>query len=273
MVVFTKPSKAIGVLGGMGPEATAQFYKELIRECQTRYGAKYDSDFPEIIIYSLPLPDVVEGVSNRPKVLLSLKFGLRKLEKAGADFIVSPCNTIDIFYNETKEAVRIPFYSIVQETAKKVDSKKFKIVGIVGTEALLKSGLYDNILGECGIKLVKPDRNDRKILTRVILRILKGKKLVTDKAELVRMIKRLQVRGAEGIILGCTELPLIIQQEDANVMLFDTIKILAESAVMLSFGRSGVAAARKSVALEGRVQVPATALKSAASAKIHNHRC
>ncbi|HZX10852.1 MAG TPA: aspartate/glutamate racemase family protein, partial [Acidobacteriota bacterium] len=94
--------KKIGILGGMGPEATADFYLRIIRIFQKKYGAIYDSDFPEILIINLPIPDVVENPKEEDKVREMLINAVKKLEKSGADFIAIPCNTVTYYISEMK---------------------------------------------------------------------------------------------------------------------------------------------------------------------------
>ena len=212
----------------MGPEATATFYSELIRLFQIRYGAKYDSDYPEIIIFNLPLPDVVMSVKSRNKIALALKYGLKKLEKAGADFIVAPCNTICAYYTETRNCVRIPVYSIIKETVRIALKSGAKAVGILGTQLTIKSRLYDDALKQYGVKVIKPTEDEALQTMRIILNILKGKKRTEDVRTLLAIIRRMQNYGADGIILGCTELPLLLKKSDSKIILFDTLKILAD---------------------------------------------
>ena len=160
MIAFTASYKTIGVLGGMGPEATAFFYSEIIRLFQKQCGAKYDSDYPEILIYNLPLPDVVRKPVKQSRVTDILQYGLRKLEAAGADFIVAPCNTINAFYEEMCRCVSIPVYNIIDETAAKVSASGIKKVGILGTLLTLKTNLYGKALGRYSIEMMKPTERE-----------------------------------------------------------------------------------------------------------------
>ncbi len=261
MIVFTTRYKAIGILGGMGPEATARFYSEIIRGFQKQYGAKFDSDYPEIIIYNLPLPDIVEKPAKRNSIIALIKYGLRKLEAAGADFIVAPCNTLNAFYDEMRKCIGIPVCSIVEETARKVSASGMKRVGILGTRLTLKTGLYDNALGRYGIETVKPAEKEVTAITTAILNILEGSKKQRDKAKLLAIINRMERTGAQGVVLGCTELPLLLNQKDTPTKLFDTLAILADFTVLKArIGRSVVEAAFWSVAPAAWVRVPASAL-------------
>lgn len=218
--------KKIGILGGMGPEATAELYLQIIRIFQQEYGAVYDNDYPEILICSLPLPDIVEKVASREEIIKKLTEGLRKLEKAGADFVAIPCNTVISFLSEIKCCVSIPIVNIVEETLLEIEKTKLKKVGLLATELTTKSGLYLNPFPEIEV-LVLPDENLKEI-TQIIIRVLSGKKNAEDIILLQSFIKDLQDKGAEKVILGCTELPLLIPEGKDTL---NTINILARSIV------------------------------------------
>ena len=210
--------KTIGILGGMGPQATAELYLRIIRIFQQDYGAKYDDDFPEMIILNLPIPDVVERPSQEIKVKQMLVEGAKKLEIAGGDFIVIPCNTVTKYLRQMKESVSIPIISIVEETIRQTAS--LRDVGILATELTIKSNLYPG--------MIYPEKNVQECTTKIIMNILAGRFLEEDRKFLLSEIERLQQKGAEKVILGCTELPLLVRMND-NAL--DTINILAEATV------------------------------------------
>lgn len=244
MIVFTGRYKAIGILGGMGPEATAAFYGRLIKNFQELNSAQYDADYPEIFIYNLPLPDVVT-TTKKGDIASSLQYGIRKLENAGADFIVAPCNTVNAFYAEMAKSAKIPIYSIIDETARKISEVGLKTVGILGTRWTLRAGLYDKALSRYGMRALKPSAQDAKAVTGVIVNLLKGRKTAYDRMKLLAIIDKLAAKGAQGVVLGCTELPLLISQQDSAATIFDSLQILADFTVrMAGTGRSGVAEAR-----------------------------
>lgn len=218
--------KKIGILGGMGPEATADFYLRIIRLFQKKYGSVYDSDFPEIFIVNLPIPDVVENPNEENKVREMLINAVKKLEKSGADFIVIPCNTVTYYISEMKNAVSIPIINIIKETANEVLKSGIKKVGLLGTEMTIKSNIYANVLKD--IQVLTLNEIEQKETTKIILNILAGKKSRKDKKKLIEFIQKLKDLGAGKVILGCTELPLAIK---GNIDAFDTLDILAKSTV------------------------------------------
>ena len=218
--------KTIGILGGMGPEATAELYLRIIRFFQQKYGAIYDSDFPEIIIVSLPILDVVENSDEQSKVKEMLIGGVQKLEKVGADFVAIPCNTVTYYIKEMQDAVSIPIINVLQETANEVIRSGVKKIGLLGTETAIKSKIYADVLAN--VQIYTLNEAEQKATTKIIINILTGKKSKEDRQKLTEFIQRLKNLGAEKVILGCTELPLLIRKNDD---VFDTLEILLKSAV------------------------------------------
>jgi aspartate racemase len=213
--------KSIGILGGMGPEATAELYKRLIEEFQSK-GSIYDEDFPTIYIYNLPIPSFVDKEND---ILLSLIEGLEKLRQMGSDILTIPCNTATCIIEKYKEISG--FVSIVKETVKKIKEYRYRKVGILSTKLTLKTGIYQYLLKKEGIKIVLPTNKEKDRITRVILNILAGKKLPTDKSILEKIALRMISKGADAIILGCTELPLLFK--NSSIRTLDTIQVLTEA--------------------------------------------
>ena len=218
--------KKIGILGGMGPEATADFYFRIIKLFQQKYGAIYDSDFPEIIIVNLPIPDVVENSDEQSKVKDMLIDAVKKLEKAGANFVAIPCNTVTYCIKEMQDVVSIPIINILQETANEVIRSEVKKVGLLGTETTIKSKIYTNVLKD--LQILTLDETEQRETTKIIMNILAGRKTPEDKKKLLEFVQKLKNLGAEKVILGCTELPLLMRENDD---IFDTLEILAKSTV------------------------------------------
>lgn len=218
--------KTIGILGGMGPEATAELYLRIIRIFQKEYEAKYDDDFPEIVILNLPIPDVVENPKDESTVETMLMEGARKLEIAGADFIIIPCNTVNFFLSSIEEAVSISVVNLLREVVDEIKSKKINKVALLGTEATINKNIYRPYLTD--VELFLPRARSQKIITRIIMNILAGKKTRKDKTILLNLIEELKQKGAEKVILGCTELPILITENQDTI---DTIDVLAKAAV------------------------------------------
>jgi len=217
--------KTIGMLGGMGPEATADLYMEIVRIFQKRYGATLDKDYPPMLIYSMPLPDVVLEMEDEEKTLSALKLGCEKLEAAGVDFIGIACNTMEYFVPALRKEIRIPILSIAEETAKVAD--KYVCVGLLSTTVTSEKGTFDRAIQS----LVKLDRVDQEKLTQIIVNILAGKKQAEDKEKLLEIVSKLKSRGAGAIIVGCTDLPLLLKQTDTETPLINTTEVLASAMV------------------------------------------
>lgn len=229
--------KTIGILGGMGPEATSELYLKIIRIFQKRYGARGDADYPPMFLYNLPLPDVVQKASNVESILIT---ALKTLRGAGSDFVVIPCNTADCILKIAKNENKIPLISIVDETARFVKLRKYKKVGLLATSLTVRTEIYSKSLNEAGIQLIAPNEREQEKLTQIILNILEGSKNSGDVIRMEEIIQRMASDGAEAVILGCTELPLLITQSNAGVELINTISILAEAAVRESRGGQNV---------------------------------
>lgn len=228
--------KKIGILGGMGPEATAQAYQEIIRIFQERFGAKYDVDFPEIIIVSKPIPDVVERVENENQTLVLLNNGIAQLTTAGADFVIIACNTVQRFLPELRKSASLPILGIAEEVAKCL---QFKMVGLLATEATMNARIFEDALEPSGVTVIKPNKKEQSMVTNIILNIMNGKKTDADKAMLLMIVDSLKLSGAEAVILGCTDLPLLITQDDVSVPLIDTTQVNAEAAVTYCLNTTG----------------------------------
>ncbi len=231
--------KIIGVLGGMGPESTAIFYHAVIKQCQQQYGAKYDDDYPEIFIYNLPIPDIVEGLKQPEETLSMLVKGAEKVESIGVDFMVMPCNTAHYFYPDMAKSISIPFICIFTATAKKIKSERYKKIGFLATETTVKYKSYDTDFEKNGIELVLPNQADQDKLTGIILNILAGEKLEDDKQAIKQIIENLKQQGAEAVVLACTDLPILFDQDDVDIKLFDTVEILAEATIQYAIGKVG----------------------------------
>lgn len=231
--------KIIGILGGMGPESTAIFYQALIKQCQKQYDAKYDEDYPEIFIYNLPIPNIVDGLKKPEETLKMLIEGANKIDSIGVDFMVMPCNTAHYFYPGMAKSISIPFICIFLATAKKIKNEGVKKVGFLATETTIQYKSFDKDFEKNGIELILPNETDQKKITEIILNILAGEKLKKDKWQLQQIIKNLRQKGVEAIVLACTDIPILLKQKDVDIKIFDTVEILAESTIQYATGEIG----------------------------------
>ncbi len=226
-----KRYKTIGILGGMGPTATSDIYDRIISIFQQRFNAKYDSDFPEMIIISLPIPDVVENIENEQLTIKMLIDAIKRLQIAGSSFIAIPCNTAHIYLKQIREAVTIPVLSIMEEAAQVCIEKNLANVGLISTRFTRDRKLFDRDLKKTGINCIALNDARQLKATQLIMDILQGNLTQSNKDILFDLLQNLKNKKAEAVILGCTEFPLLIKQADAPLPLIDTTQILAEACV------------------------------------------
>lgn len=219
--------KVIGILGGMGPEATLELFRRIL----DKTSASTDQDHLRIIIDNNPkIPDrtatLLHGGEDPIPLLLSTA---TNLENAGADFIIMPCNTAHHYIDRISAGVNIPLLNMVELT---VTSIREPCVGILATDGTLASRLYHKTCSEKGILLLCPDGSDQKGTMGVIY-LVKGRQidLKNAKIRVSKVAKRLIDRGAQAIILGCTEISLVLSQGDVDVPIYDPLEILAEEAI------------------------------------------
>ncbi|MDF2633153.1 MAG: aspartate racemase [Pelosinus sp.] len=220
--------KTCGIVGGMGPEATALFYMKIIRQF------KHTKGYPPILVYSVPEPFHVansflqsnqDGHSLEKLVIEGIQIVHDKV-----DFCVIPCNTAHIYINAIRQAAKVPVFSIVEETCRHLKQHKLKKIGILATTASIDHQLYTRPLYENNIVPILPMKCQQTVVSEVICRLVKGEILAPDKAVLLAVIDNLRKMGAEGVILACTDLPILLSQNDIDFPLFDTLDILAEVA-------------------------------------------
>ncbi|MDP3726951.1 MAG: amino acid racemase [bacterium] len=222
------------MIGGMGPQASAKLLEVLIEVCAKDFGAKSDSDFPEIILNSVPVPNFITDKKNIKTVLGILKSRVKKIENFNPSCFGIACNTAHVLLKDLQTNTAVPFVSIIDEVAKKVAEAQIGKVGLLATPVTIDSGLYQKALAKKNISAVIPSNRDRKIVESIIWNVLAGRANDIDGKRLVLIAETLVKRGAQGIILGCTELPLVFPK-DASLLIFDSIDILARALLQRFF--------------------------------------
>jgi aspartate racemase len=223
--------KKIGIIGGMSPESTVEYYQYITHTYTERFG---DYDYPEVLIYSVSFQSYVDwpNLGRWDLVGKGLAEAAQKLEAAGADFVVIATNTMHIVLEDVKAAVSIPVLSLLDTIADAIIARKLKTVGLLGTRFTMEHELYPSSLKARGIDVLVPDADAREIVNTVIYNeLVKGIIRDESRSQYVKVIDDLVERGAEGIILGCTEIPLLITGDNVAVPLFDTTTIHAETAL------------------------------------------
>lgn len=232
----SKQKKTIGILGGMGPEASAYFYNLLIKLAHKKYGAVQDTDFPPILIYNLTLFGFDEtGITDADLVKKQLIEGVKKLELAGSDFIIIACNTVHSFYDSMQLSVKIPILSIIDETVEETVHKGYKSVGLLSSESTNKTHLYKDKLEARGISVLSVNNSQQEKLNQIILHVMAGEQGDFDTKVAGAIINDLVACGAEAIILGCTELPLAIDQSSFLVPVLNSNEIIIDCALAKVF--------------------------------------
>lgn len=218
----------IGILGGMGPQASAYLYKLLIDLSIRDFSAKNNNDFPEIILYSIPIPDFISSDKDRDDALFMLRDRVEELNKFDISCLAIACNTVHVLLSDLQKASRVPFISMIDEIVKKVKKDKKKKVGLLAPPSTIRYKLYQLALDKENIETIVPESRQIKIFEEVARNVLKGKILANDTKKLVNVANVLQVRGAEGIILGCTELPLVFPKK-YTLPVYSSPEILANA--------------------------------------------
>jgi aspartate racemase len=223
--------KRIGILGGMSPESTVEYYAYITRTYTERYG---DYAYPEVIIYSVSFQPYVDWPEAERWDLVAegLSKAARKLEAAGADFIVVATNTMHIVYDQVQAGVGVPVLSLLDAVGDAVLARGIETVGLLGTRFTMEKTFYQDALVRKGITVLVPDEEDRAYVNAVIYdELVAGQIRDASRAGYVEVIRRLAERGAEGVVLGCTEIPLLVDEADAGLPLLDTTVIHAEAAL------------------------------------------
>lgn len=228
--------KTIGILGGLGPIASAELYLEILKLCQKEHRAVQDYDYPKIIIVSLPLPDFDEhGSTNSAQTQTLVKEALRTLEAAGADFIAMACNTIHLLYPQLVKAVKIPIINLIEETVNYFQNFAYQKIGIICSAETSKSGLYTYAFQKRKQKLITTTKLDQKTVTKAIAAVMGGTINDLISHELTKVVHSLENAGAEVLLVGCTELPLALNHQDIRIPVIDATRILAMAAVRRAY--------------------------------------
>jgi aspartate racemase len=224
--------KTIGLIGGLSWESSKEYYRIINETVNERLGGLHSA---KCILYSLDFAESREiqqtkGWDEMTKILIDTA---QRLEAAGADIVLICTNTMHKFMPEIQREIHVPILHIADATAEKVLEKGLKKVGLLGTKMTMEEDFYKGRIGEkFGINVLVPDKDERDFIETVIIdELCVGKMNASSKKGFKQIIGKLVENGVEGIILGCTEIPLLIKQEDVNVPIFDTAEIHAKAAV------------------------------------------
>ncbi|MFA5136390.1 MAG: amino acid racemase [Patescibacteria group bacterium] len=226
-----KHRKKIGIIGGVGPQATQYIYEHIIYYAQKKYGAKNNDDYPLLLIESVPIPDFISDTKQLGKALNMLYDTAGCLIRAGVDIIALGSNTVHICLPQLKKIVSVPFMSTIDMVVNKCRQESVKKAGVLASPVLIKNSLYKKGLEKAGIETILIQDSELMIVDRMIRHIIAGIKNHMDTNKYVEIINRMLANGAERIILGCTELPLAINYEALGTKIVNSDELLAEGIV------------------------------------------
>ncbi|AJP11998.1 TPA: aspartate/glutamate racemase family protein [Clostridioides difficile] len=226
--------KTIGLIGGMSWESTITYYQVINTVIKERLGGLHSS---KCILYSVDFQEIEECQSsgNWEKSAKILADAAIKLQEAGADFIVICTNTMHKVSDKIQESIHIPLLHIADVTATVLREKEIKKVALLGTKYTMEQDFYKNVIINNGIEVLIPNEEDRIIVNDTIFNELcLGIISESSKKAFLSIIDKLGKQGAEAVILGCTEIGLLIKQNDTSIPLFDTTVIHAIEAALSS---------------------------------------
>lgn len=223
--------KTIGLIGGMSWESTVPYYQIINETVREHLGGLHSA---KIILYSVEFDEIekYQSANQWDKAAEVLGKAAHGLELAGADFILICTNTMHKIYREIQAAVSVPVYHIAELIADELAKQNIAKVGLLGTRYTMTEDFYKKVLTERGIEVLIPEKNEdiQMINTVIFDELCQGIIREEAKQEYLRVIDELTARGARGIILGCTEIGLLVQQKDTDTPLFDTTYIHARAA-------------------------------------------
>jgi aspartate racemase len=219
--------KKIGLIGGITPESTVLYYQILNRLNANQLGKTHSA---ELILTSFDFGQISQLVEQGRWDLLNKKMAEAgtNLENAGASCILICANTMHLCIDAVRKVVRIPVIHIADSTAKEIQKKGIQKVALLGTKYTMEKDFFRDILKKHAIATIIPDVEERDEIHRIIYdELAQGKFKKSSKEKYLKIIDSLILNGAEGIVLGCTEIPLLINQNDVSLPIFDTTKIHA----------------------------------------------
>jgi len=219
--------KKVGIIGGTGPESTVDYYKSIISKFQEKIGSK--EDLPELFINSINMYKMFNLLMNgQTKELIHyLTDAVQKLESVGADFVVFTGNTPHIVFEQVQEKVQVPMISMVEETYVKAQELNLEKVGLIGTKFTMENDFFKKPFISHNIEIVVPNQSEQEYIHRKIVEELENGIVNNEtKRGFLNIIEQMTDRdGIQAIILGCTELPMLIKNEDLNIHSLNTAEI------------------------------------------------
>ena len=226
--------KTLGIIGGLSWFSTTVYYRIINELTNQRLGGSHSA---RLLLYSVDFNDfkVLQEKNDWEKIEQMLTDIAQRLENAGADCIVMATNTPHLVADIIRQKIKIPLLHIAEETAKKIVGQKMKKVGLLGTKFTMENSFFKDRLTQSGIETVIPDDADRDFMhSSIFNELTKGIFKDETKKRYIDIIEKLNKDGAQGVIFGCTEISLLIKQNDCCITVFDTTTIHSNAAVEFS---------------------------------------
>lgn len=225
--------KTIGLIGGMSWESTKVYYELINKKIQQLLGGFHSA---KIVLYSVDFAEIelLQHEEKWPELCQLMSEAAQKLEKAGADIILLCTNTMHLCSQSITQNITVPFLHIAEATGMEISSQKFRKVALLGTRFTMEKDFYKTVLKEkFGIDVIVPGLKGRDLVHQTIYNeLVHGIIKPESRQKFQTIIRNLQKQGAEAVILGCTEIPLLISKDDAEIPVFDTTKIHAHAAAL-----------------------------------------
>lgn len=226
--------KRIGIIGGMGPEATADLYVKITRYFQQTLGASSDSEFPECVIHSIPIPDVVRMPTDEDELLGILVSSALLLKDDGCEVLVIACNSVQYLLPQLREAVGIPMLSIADSALKHCQEHGINKVGLLSTVLTIQKRLYANTLNPQEIEVVVPNESEQCHITHAILKQMEGGVGTLEQEQVLHVARAMIEQGVQAVLLACTEMPLILNGVETTVPFVDCNALYARDVARFS---------------------------------------
>jgi aspartate racemase len=223
--------KTIGLIGGTSWVSSLEYYRQINQLTNQKAGGE---DFAKCILFSLNYGEieVLKRKNDNDGIFKILLSASEKLVAAGADCFAIGANTLHSYADKLEKEIPLPFIHIASATANKIRGKGFSTVGLLGTKATMEMSFYKDKLAESGVKCIVPNEAERNFIQNTITKELIYNIFKHESRErFIQIIGELKKQGADGVVLGCTEIPLLVKQENTNTPLFDTLQIHAEALV------------------------------------------
>lgn len=222
--------RPIGIIGGMGPFASAELLNMVLLSARNNFGARKDEDFPEIILISIPVMSFFADEKRIKSVFKMIKQKINLFERSGVVSFGIACNTAHILTNDIKRSTDLNFVSIIEQSIMLIERMKINKIGLLASPVTIRARLYQDALEKKGLEVLLPNEMQVVLLGKIISDLVAKRNIVNNRKVLLAIANSLETRGAQAVILGCTEFPLAFPSK-FDIPVINTIEVLADSLV------------------------------------------